>query len=1408
MARSIGAVEIIVEADTKRLRAQLIKDGKKAGRAGREEIERELSRIEGRISKIDGEQEARLVKARMEEALRDTTATLDFTEARAQLRVFEEQAEMVKLALDTSIELSEADLQLMRTDFAVFKQTIEAQEIEVGLDLELDRLRIRRDLAALQAQVAANDAEMDIKVNVDRASKAKADALIRNNMRDTGRDAGRLFSGNFLTGDDTKLIIAAVLSMGDAIASGLAGSVGAATSVVSSGVEAVGAAAASATPLLFGFAGGLTAVVVGSAGMGDALSEVNKEFAAAQREGREMNLTTGDLARALNDLSPEARRTATAFAGIRQSLARVQFNVQERLFSNMAEVVTELGDKALPEMDQALGELADSANLFGRELARVANNTDFSGIADALTPALDDAGEAAIAFVETLEPFLITAGPAAEELAEMIERGAEGLRDWVSANPDVLGDFLSDGIDSLELWVELLKSTGDLLGSVFSAGKDSGDNFLISLNNMIERWDSFLESAEGQSSLEDFFARGRQTMEDLRPVLDGLQEAFSILLTDATAARFGELADSIGDALPSLAELIDFIGELQLGSAFADLLAAMEPVFELFQLLPDQVSQTIGVAIAASVAISKLSTAIRALGAVKASGPLLAITAAVTVATIAYDAFETKAQRTEEQTKELTRALENNVDAMIAAGDAADAASVGVDALNDSLFNAEGSGKKIQAAFALINTGAGEARLGIEDTSRVLASIDKRTADPIKGLTELAEGFGLPADAAAALAEIVNKTDDNLGDVDFSSAPIYKDLAELRDSSGLTQEELLALFGAMEELQDQAENTDLGVMQQAFLDTVSTGTAAEQAILAQAQAMQEGGEIAEGVGPLYEEVTRLLYEHKNAVDDDAASTQGAVSSYDAIALAIEEAKIAHEEEAAALKLERDAAFDAYQQQLNLRDATKEAAIAASDSLGFSSDLARELVELGEAADDAAEAASAFQSAVDALIAPAASVEESFSNLQASLDEFDSLLQGGTEAIGLREDAMKGMEDANKAYAEAQAEAAAGDEEAAARARERADELKAEAESQLAQADALTAAAKSLDLNTEAGRANAEQMRSHAEETLNLAGNLLQAGESAGFITEQMDLQREALEKQAVAFGLTEDEASAYVDTLLGTPELLETLVSAPGLTDALLNAGDLSLLYDELGNPVLTEFESLGIDTAMASSEEFKTLIQELGLIHAAPTIDVSGAQISEAEIANVQTGVDTLDLASAAPSVSMPDAKDIIEQNANMQEGLDEIDRTTATPSVQVDGLVSAVAGVERLDRALRNLTSRTIYVTVVQRVIGSALIGGALGGLPGSMSGELITQPTVRRVGERGYREAIVPLDLPLSRVDPSVRELAALLRGEGGTGQGRAVMTKTMNNNFHITSPSADPGAVATKIVNRAAALAVSF
>ena len=85
----------------------------------------------------------------------------------------------------------------------------------------------------------------------------------------------------------------------------------------------------------------------------------------------------------------------------------------------------------------------------------------------------------------------------------------------------------------------------------------------------------------------------------------------------------------------------------------------------------------------------------------------------------------------------------------------------------------------------------------------------------------------------------------------------------------------------------------------------------------------------------------------------------------------------------------------------------------------------------------------------------------------------------------------------------------------------------------------------------------------------------------------------------------------------------------------------------------------------------------------------------------------------------------------------------------------------------------------------------------IPFTASGGIFDRAAARVIGEAGP-EAVVPLNRPLSQVDPSVRWLSAIAQGLAAPGN-QSAPSKTFNNEFHLTTSTADPLAVAREMVD---------
>jgi hypothetical protein len=92
--------------------------------------------------------------------------------------------------------------------------------------------------------------------------------------------------------------------------------------------------------------------------------------------------------------------------------------------------------------------------------------------------------------------------------------------------------------------------------------------------------------------------------------------------------------------------------------------------------------------------------------------------------------------------------------------------------------------------------------------------------------------------------------------------------------------------------------------------------------------------------------------------------------------------------------------------------------------------------------------------------------------------------------------------------------------------------------------------------------------------------------------------------------------------------------------------------------------------------------------------------------------------------------------------------------------------------------------------------------GGFAGFASGGIVTGPTRALVGEAGP-EAIIPLNRPLSQVDPSVRALSALLQGQTDGQVFRGGGNTFSEGAIQVVTPYADPRLTAIEVMDALAA-----
>lgn len=1400
--------------------------------------------IEDAVSDVEGKTADIRIGADISDT--DVDAAIDLIKERAA-----EADAAVMIGGDVDTDDLDAALDLIAGEVA-------ARRFSVNIGGEKDHFDVEAALDRIAEEVAARDPDVEIGADVDTTDRAWTKARTDMNSwgRSSGKSSGGAFRGGFMSsiGDDS-FWIGVGLAIATPLASGLEGTLAAGAAIVSSAFSGAAGAVGAATPILLGGAASLAAVAVGLDGVDEALKHAKEENWEALKD-------------AMEDLSPSAREFVGAFVEVKGALDKVRLDTQQALFEGLDDELRALADETIPDVGGALEIAATSVNEFVTKLSGVAQQTDFTEMMEAIDPALDNAFDSAVHLVATFQPFILAVAPAARDLSQWLEDGAESLKDWVIENPDKIQSFFDDGVESLMKWVSLVGQTIDLVGTLMSSGKTQGDDLVETLTNIVSRWDRWLQGDMGKQKLDDFFTGAEQTLRDMKPFLDGLVKAWDILTDEEAGGQWENLMIELGEAAPHLAELLNAIGDMELGVGIANLIDTFGVFAQLFGVLPDDVQRFAGQLLVVTKVLGPLN---RALSAMNLSfGWIGLINVAATIGVAAFDAISGGADTAALSTEAVGSAWATANESIIRGAEVADIQAEAMKNLAEAVPEVQHYDRLEDAMVTLGAT--------TDDFVDNIIGLRKEGDDAIPALENIAKNADISEEAISGLADVVADGDVNFRDFDNSlqhaigslttqtdhvipasvdsweeladatelpmesllryggvSDDVADALAKISEETGTSIEKLLETGEAMEQMQDSAEDIDLDKIAEEELRLAAVSDDTTKGILEQAAAnLEMDGSMAqiiakgEDLVPLYFEFLEVANQVATAQKDGALATDTQTAAMQTLSGAYTQAGIAAQEREAALKEERAAAYDAWQAEVQLGDSLRStAAEVAARDFGIPAEFAEQIINLGDAWKHATDQASAFKDVMEAFRGGIPDLESAINNAEAAADEFR---EGMTETVTAGEETF---------------------------------------ERQIPAAIEVTRGSFGelitiFDSGEEAGRHYSESAIGWADSILDVAAANLQAGQSTEDVIADVEAMRQEMISAFIpsleAAGHTTSEATAlateYANTLLGTPQELNTAISTPGLVEALMNADDLTVLYDDMGNPVITEFEAIGLDLTEEEMADLHDALVEMDLLEVSPTVGVDGIPGTEDDIEGVQSDLNTVDETTAEPNVQLAghvvmiallaveqtmlntlnssvadptlklsDYPDFVFKMDTMQKEVATLEtmaaspETTlpgyadvkskldtlqtemlglsgmhATPSVTLSGYYDTMAQIDAIQANINATQSRTVTIHTNYTTSGSRP----------AMAGTIVTGPGLYTLGERGYREAVVPLDLPLSRVDSSVRELAALMRGQGGVTRSSDKEGPRVQVNQVIQPISADPVDVSIQVVNRIAAL----
>lgn len=409
--------------------------------------------------------------------------------------------------------------------------------VEAALDVGTSLRRMQGQLIAATRAVEAATPPIEVEVEVDRDAVPEITRTTRA-LTALGRTAVTSSKGvGVLTGS------VAALSLG---AGGLANTLAA----VAATVQQIAPAAAVATSAILTQKLAAGTLQLAMVGVEDAI-----------KGAFDPELSPDDFHKSLKRLAPEARLFADALHTMRRELRAVQQGVQNRVFRDFDEIVTNLATRLGPTLTRSLNRAAVSLNAMGRNAAIAALQLGQQGV---LGQALAGANTA----LEELEttparvatsfgllaaassPALNRIATAVDDLSERVEQRLQG-----AFESGALEDAINGAVDSLAQLGTVIGNFGAGVGNIFSGLTQNGSGLFDVLEKVSESFERLTASREFQNILNELSLTAGVLIDNILPLI---QEAFVQL-----GPVIEELAPVIRDFVSAIGpELIPIIQEL------------------------------------------------------------------------------------------------------------------------------------------------------------------------------------------------------------------------------------------------------------------------------------------------------------------------------------------------------------------------------------------------------------------------------------------------------------------------------------------------------------------------------------------------------------------------------------------------------------------------------------------------------------------------------------------------------------------------------------------------------------------------------------------------------------------------------------------------------------------------------
>jgi hypothetical protein len=244
--------------------------------------------------------------------------------------------------------------------------------------------------------------------------------------------------------------------------------------------------------------------------------------------------------------------------------------VAERLFANLTDQVESLTDLLNDDLNPLLENSADKLSEFADELLAAFQSEDMQAILDPLQTTLPEILDNLLGIIKNLSlafsGVFAAISPVVQDVTDDIERVTGEFEKWVNSaeGQSAIKDFFDDAREAADALWGILKNVGDILGDFFEEGNDTGQKFLDKLEEITDQFAKWLDTPEGREELQEWFQTAEDLASKVYDVLTELQKAFDELNTPTNRRMFLSVLTAVENILKGLQAVANWVDETSL----------------------------------------------------------------------------------------------------------------------------------------------------------------------------------------------------------------------------------------------------------------------------------------------------------------------------------------------------------------------------------------------------------------------------------------------------------------------------------------------------------------------------------------------------------------------------------------------------------------------------------------------------------------------------------------------------------------------------------------------------------------------------------------------------------------------------------------------------------------------------